>query len=140
MDPNSATLQLPKDLIESAIQQHVTLALANSLGDGSRILEQVVKRTLEQKVDSEGKPERYSSQGNATYIQWLVNDALRKAVHAAVIEELSKYQDRIREALAANLKQKNSPLLKQLVEAMTTGMIKASTDKWRLTVNVTGCD
>jgi len=134
MDANSATLQLPKDLIESAIQQHVAIAMSSILGDGSKVLERAVQQVLNEKVDDSGKRASYSRETCLTYIQWVVNVALREAVKKAVNEEVGKYADQIRSAMAKDLASKNSPMLKQLVESMTKGIINAASDRWSLTV------
>ena len=128
----TASLQLPKDLIEGAIQREVSLAIAKALGDRVQILDQVVQRVLTQKVDDGGKPTSYGH--SLEFVQWAVNKALQDAVKRAINEEIGKYGEVIRKSIADQLSRKNSPLLKQLVDGMTTGIVTALGDKWRLTV------
>lgn len=128
----TASLQLPKDLIEGAIQREVSLAIAKALGDQANILDKVVQRVLTQKVDSSGKPSDYSQ--NAEFIQWVVDQALREAVKKAINEEIGKYGEVIKKSIADQLAKKNSPLLKQLVEGMTTGIVSALGNSWSLNV------
>ena len=130
----TASLQLPKDMIEAAIQREISLSIAKSLGDSSRILDEVVKRVLTQKVDSYGKPSSYSS--NPEFISWAVDEALREAVKKSLREEIGKYGEIIKKNIADRLAKKNSPLLKQLVEGMTKGIVSALEDGkgWQLKV------
>jgi hypothetical protein len=65
-----------------------------------------------------------------------VGDALRKAVQAALAEEVVKYQDEVRRQIVEQLSKKNSPIVKQLVENMTKGLIEAATSKYHLSVKV----
>jgi phage baseplate assembly protein W len=130
----TATLQLPKDLIEAAIQQNVAAAMAKAMGGYSSLMAEAVNRVLNQKVDDDGKPSNYSS--NIPFIQWAVNDALRKAVQDALAQEVVKYEAEVRRQIVEQLGKKNSPIVKQLVENMTSGLIEAATNKYRLTVTV----
>lgn len=130
----TATLQLPKDLIEAAIQQNVAAAMTKAMGGYQSLMSEAVNRVLNQKVDSDGKPSSYSS--NIPFIQWAVGDALRSAVKAALAEEVVKYEAEVRRQIVEQLSKKNSPIVKQLVENMTKGLIEAATSKYQLTVKV----
>jgi len=136
MPPEDATLKLPKDLLESAIRDNVALAVASAMGDGSRILTEAVSRVLTQRVDSDGKPTNSSYGAVQTYVQWLVNTAIRKAVADCLVSEVGKHEEAIRAEIARQLSLKKSPLLKQLTDAMTTGVIRATENKWRFTVHI----
>lgn len=130
----TATLQLPKDLIEAAIQQNVAAAMTKAMGGYSSLMSEAVNRVLNQKVGGDGQPSNYST--STTFIQWAVSDALRKAVQTALAEEVIKYESEVRRQIVEQLSRKNSPIVKQLVENMTKGLIEAATNKYRLTVNV----
>lgn len=130
----TATLQLPKDLIEAAIKQNVTAALVAALGDKSRILTEAVSQVLTMKVDSEGKPGRGYGH-DVEFIQWAVRDTMQAAIRQTLNEEIAKYKDTIRDHIAAQLSRKNSPLLKQLADSMAGAMVNAASDKWRLSVS-----
>jgi len=131
----TATLQLPKDLIEAAINQHVQVAIAQAMGGRANILEQAVKQVLTAKVDSEGKPSR--GYGNdIEFIQWAVRDTLQKAVKETLNAEIVNHKEAIRKAIVELLSRKNSPLIKQMAEVMTAGMVDIASSQWRLTVNL----
>lgn len=131
---DNATLQLPRDLIEGAINAHIQTALAAALGDKAKILETAVAQVLTAKVDSEGKPGRGYGH-DVEFIQWAVRDCVMKAVREALQQEITKHEAVIKKHIAEQLSRKNSPLLKQLVDTMTTGMVSAASDRWRLTVS-----
>lgn len=132
----TATLQLPKDLIEAAIRQQVQAAMAAAMGDQSRILSMAVHQVLTSKVDpDDGKPGRGYGR-DVEFIQWAVQDTMKKAIKDALAEEIAKHKDRIQAQLVAELQKKNSPLMKQLVTGMVEGAIAPLSDKYRFTVNL----
>lgn len=130
-----ATLQLPKDLVEAAINQHVQIAMAQALGGQQRLLTQAVHQVLTSKVDSDGKPGRgYGS--DREFITWAVDDALKSAVRRILEEELVKYEEDLRKNIADQLSRKNSPLVKQLAEGIVKGVISAAQNKYSFTVDI----
>lgn len=133
---DQATLQIPQDILRPLIEAKVHESLAGALGDQSGILRRVVDAVINVKVDSEGKVDTYGSSRGYTFIQWLVEDCLKKAVRKAIESELEKHQEIIKAALIAEFRKKNSPLIKQLVEQMATGMTAAVANKYRFNVTV----
>lgn len=131
---DNATFQLPRDMIEGAIQHHVGLAVSKALGDHSVILGKLIQSVLTQRVDSDGKPSNYSH--NAEFITWATNNAVRKAVVECLNEEIKKYEGQIRSNLSEQLAKRNSPLIKNLVESMTRGMVDAASSKWHMSVEI----
>ena len=132
----TAYLQLPKEMIEAAIQREVSLSMCRALGDSSAILDSAVKAVLTQKVDSDGKRSGYGN--GIEYIQWAMEVALKKAISEALTLEIGKYKETIKQNIAEQLKKKNSPLLSRLVDSMSTGIVGALENKWQLTVEYKG--
>jgi hypothetical protein len=128
------TFQIPKDVIEPIITAHIAAAVSAALAGRERIVEMTVSQLLNMKVDSEGKPSSYDR--GQTFIQWVMNDTLRKAVRDIMTEELKKHEAIIRAELASQLTAKKSPLLKQLIEQLTTGLVTAASSTYRLNVSV----
>ena len=131
---DTATIQLPKDLIEAAIEKEVSLAMAKALGGHEQIIQTAITRVLAQKVDNNGNPSTYSS--NPTFIKWAMDAAIRNAVSTALTTQIAKYQSEIEKHLATELSKKNSPLLKQLAISFSKSIIEVSENKYRLSVTV----
>ena len=129
---DSPTFQIPKEVIEPIIQAHVTTAVVTALGGQGRLIEHAITQVLTQKVDRDGKPSHYSS--DVQFLHWALQNAVCNAVKQTLEQEVAKHQDKIRDLLTAQLRQSKSPLVKQLVEGMTKGVIDATTNKWRLSV------
>jgi hypothetical protein len=130
----TASVTLPKDLVEAAIQKEVSAAMLRALGGHEQVMQMAVTRVLEQKVDSDGKPGSYSS--NVPFVQWACGNAIRQAVSEAFATEVKKFEGDIRKQLVAALAKKNSPLVKQLVQAMTSGIVEHTENRWRLQITV----
>ena len=127
------TFQIPKEVIEPIIQAHVTTAVASALGGQSRLIEQAITAVMTQKVDSNGNRSNYNS--DVQWLQWAMQEAVKKAVRAALESELAKQEELIRAHITSELKKSKSPLVKQLVEGMTKGVLNATANSWRLKVS-----
>lgn len=130
---DSPTFQIPKDVIEPIIQAHISAAIVSALSGRERLIEHAVTQVLTQKVDSDGKPSNYSS--SVQFVQWAMQNAVRKAVTAMLETEFAKQEEAIRALLTAELKKSKSPLVKQLVEGMTKAFTDPGNLKWRLKVS-----
>lgn len=111
------TLQIPKDVIEPIIQAHIAGAVTAALSGREQIVTDAVNRVLTMQVDDQGKPSSYGR--SQTFVQWLMNDAIRTAAVAALREALEKEQPAIKKAIAAELKKQSSPIAKQMVESFS---------------------
>jgi hypothetical protein len=128
------TFQIPKNVIEPIIQSHVQAAVVSALGGGTRLVEIAIERVLSQKVAGDGSPDRYQSSSAETFLQWAVRDCIQRSVKKTLEQELEKQQSVIRDYLTKELAKKNSPIIKQLVEGMTTAFTGNSI---RYRINVT---
>lgn len=127
------TLQIPRDVIEPIIQAQIAASLASALGaDG--VLRKAVNTILQTPVDSEGKASGYSSDRNRPWIDWAISDALRIAARKAIEQAVEQQGEVIRKELAAQLTKKNSPLIKQMIEAMMTGVFNANQVKYEINI------
>ena len=135
MEMETATLKLPKDLIDAAIKHHVRAAFIQAFNGKDAITDKFVSGILNLKVDSEGKPSRYDSKSDKLYINYLLESTMKKAIKEVMEEEIEKYKVEIKKSIADQLKSKNSPLIKTLVESMCTGMINAAGNKYYMNVS-----
>jgi DUF438 domain-containing protein len=138
MSDQNPTFQIPKDVIEPIIKSHVSAAIISALSNHENLFREAVTRVLTQKVDSDGKPSHYVSDRSDEFITWLCKDAVRNATRDVMHEEVSKYKDQIKTQIVALLSKKNSPFIKQMCESLTTGMISALDNKWKLSVSLHG--
>ena len=132
---DTPTLQIPKDVIEPIIQAHIAAAVASALNGRERLMTDAIHRVLQSRVDANGQPERYNSSSSPTFVEWLMQDAIKKAAREALTEQVAKLQPAIKKAIADQLTNSKSPLVKQLVEGMSGAIVKMASDQWRLKID-----
>lgn len=130
----TASLQLPKDMIEAAIKQQVSVAIATALKGHEAIIDRAVNAVLSAKVDRNGGKDAYGS--GQPFIEWLCKDAIEKVVREVCVEEIEKIKPQVRESIVSYLAKKNSPLTKRLAEAMVDGVSQVLGSQYRSTVNI----
>jgi len=133
---NEPTFQIPKDVIEPIIQAQVSSAVLAALGDKTGIVERAVAAVLNMKVDIDGKTSTYGGHNDVPWVQWLMRDCVRKATRLAVEEFFAQNKELVKTQIAAELRKKNSPMAKQLINAMVGAVTNESTLKYRLNVTV----
>lgn len=136
MKMNETTLQVPKDVLEPIIQAHISAAVVAALGDRSKIIADCIGKVLNTKTESDGSETRYGT--GIPWVQWIMQDCIKKSARAAIEEFMASHKDEIKAQIAAELRKKNSPLAKQLIEGMLNGITNETTLKYRLNVTVEG--
>jgi len=126
------TLSIPKDIIEPIVQANITAAVAGAMGPSGEILRQAIASILTMKVDSNGNPSTYSN--TKTWIDWAIGEAIKQAAKTAIEEQTAALQVSIKEYIAAELKKKNSPIVKQIADGMLGAVFDPSNLRYRLTV------
>ena len=128
------TFQIPKDVIEPIIKAQVSAAVASALGDKKQIIQDAICSVLQMKVNNDGSPDRHGYSGNIQWIQWMMEDSVRKVTKSVMEEELGKYKESIKKQIVEMLQKKNSPLLKQLVQSMTEAIVDPNLFKYRMKI------
>ncbi len=127
-------MQVPKDLIEPIIQAHVQKAVLDAIGNKTEILERAIGQVLNAKVDREGRYSTYNSNNDVTWLQYIVQDCIKKAAVSAIQEAMEKHQTVFRESIIRQLRDKKSKLADQLIEAMC-GAFNHEQLKYRLSIS-----
>ena len=131
-----AAVNIPRDVIEPIVQAKVALAVAEALGGHQDLVALAVTAVLTAKVDSDGRVGNYANRDSLSYVQWIMRDCIRKTVSKVLQDEMPKHEHVIREHIIAQLQNKKSPLVKQLVEGMVKAVTSPNTLAYRLTVDV----
>lgn len=135
----NSTIQIPNDVIKPIVEAKVAAAVIEALGGYERMVQSAVAQVLSQKVGSDGQPDRYGYANSPTWLQWVMNDCVKKAARSAVEEWFKEHQDLVKKSLAAELSKKNSPLVKQMIAALTGTVLNAESLRYRMNVTV-ACD
>lgn len=121
-----ASVNIPKDLLEPIIRQHVAAGVVAAIGDPAELIRQIVDRSLKVKVDSEGKVNDYSHYNTHDFIDAIAGKTIREATKAAVIEYVNEQRPAIQAAVKAHLTRKTSAVAKALVD----GLIESTSQRW----------
>ena len=123
-----ASVNIPKDLLEPIIRQHIAAGVVAAIGDPAELIRQVVEKSLKVKVDSDGKVNDYSHYNQHDFIDSIASKAIREATKAAVIEYVKEQQPAIQAAVKAHLSKRTSAVAKALVD----GLIASTEQRWDL--------
>jgi hypothetical protein len=134
MATETATMQLPMDLIKPAIEAKVNAAVIEALGSMDHLIIRVVEQIMTQKVNHEGKHESYDSYNKVPWLTWAVEDATKTAIKKAIQEHISTNSDKIKAAIDTEMRKSKSPLVQSLVTAMAEGIAKATAEEYRIKV------
>ena len=133
---DNSTLQIPKDVIEPIINAHVSAAVLAAFADKSKLMEIAVGRVLNTTVEKDSGKPTSSSYNATTYIQWVMESIVKKAVASAIEEQVGLHQKELKEAIAAELGlgKKYTPLAKQLINGMCSAMTHPDLLRYRIRV------
>jgi hypothetical protein len=117
------SLKLDKQVIDNVIAETVKTQIALALnGHGEALIAQIVAQVLNQKVDGEGKPDRYNDSRAETFLMHHVGVALRAAVRDAIKEWVTTQQKAVKSAVAAAMKKDAGPFIERLLVSITEGL------------------
>ena len=126
------TLQIPSDVINPIIEAQISAAIAQALGQPGALIEKAIRTILATKVNSNGEVSSYGA--NQTWFDWAVANQIKKAAQAAIEANVAALGDAMKKQFIVELSKKNSPMVKQIVDGMVSGVFKPENLKYRLTV------
>ena len=77
MESSTASVQIPKDLLQPIIDAHLTKALTEALGSKTDILHSAVNKVLTQKVRLDGSTPQYSSDTTISFSDYMIGKVFR---------------------------------------------------------------
>ena len=129
---NDMNITIPTDIVESAVRDKITAAIARELGDPQMLVETMVKSVLEKKVDSNGKVPRYSSDEKYTLIELMARNTIVEAANEAMKEYFSENKNLVKEAVKKQIAK--SP--NKIAQAFVTGLADSLDCSYRNTVTI----
>lgn len=136
----SSTIQIPNDVIKPIVEAKVAAAITEALGGYERLVDKAVSQILNQKVDSNGNPDRYDSSCSPTWFTWVMSECVKQAARSAIEEWFKDHQDVMKKSIAAELSKKNSPLVKQLIATLVGTVVNSDSLRYRMNVKVEGVE
>jgi hypothetical protein len=128
-----ASVNIPKDLLEPIIRQHIQAGVVAAVGDPAKLIETVIERMLKQKVNREGKVESNECYNRYDLIELVAQDAIHKAAKAAVEAYVNDQRPAIEAAVRKAIERKTGAFAKALVD----GLVSACKQSWKLNCEFT---
>ena len=135
MDQNimGIDLKLNQEYIKASVEEIVKAGIISALGSPDEIVKTAIDKTINMKVDSDGKPTT-RDYNCVSYLNWLANQTVTKVVREAITEIV---QEQAGEIKAIVKKQMAS---KQFLNDMSAQFIKAvmdsSTSEWKTPISI----
>ena len=131
----NATIQIPKDMLEPAIQAQVSKALVEALNIKGDLLGALAEKILSQPVDSSGKASTYSNDRERTWLRYIIEMMTREAVIEAIKVQTDEFRANVRAAVEKELKKPNSRLVKEISEGAASAVMNAANSPWHINVS-----
>ena len=132
MENNMMSLSISKEMLTPVIEQQVKAMMTTILGGQEQIVDTIIKRILETKVDSNGRPTSYSD--GKTYFEWLLKDEITKVVKELIAEEMKSKVSNIKKAIKKQIQSETGATV--IADALLNGLNKTCESSWRSTFRI----
>jgi len=133
MENKGVNLQVSDTIISDIVQQKIEMEIIKAMdSDKDALIKEIVSKTINQKVDSEGKVSNYSSSNKYNLIDLLFKNKLQQLTSNILVEYVESKQKNIREEIENQLV-KNK---KELARGLIKGLIESSKSKWTFKVDI----
>ena len=129
MTKDTATVNIPNDVLEPIISAKIHTAIIEALGDEKGVIERIVSDLLTRQI----KPDQYSSK-SVPWIEHTCLKVLRAAAEQAIQEWAASKQDELAAEFVRQLQQKTNA--KRVVRAMIDGMAEVAGSRWNFSVEI----
>ena len=126
------SLSISKEMLTPVIEQQVKAMMTTILGGQEQIVDTIIKRILETKVGSDGRPTSYSD--GKTYFEWLLKDEITKAVKELIAEEMKSKVSNIKKAIKKQIQSETGATV--IADALLNGLNKTCESSWRSTFKI----
>ena len=106
-------LKIDEALIHKVLEEKIAEAIGVTIVDKERVLDAMIQKMMNMRVDEKGQPSSYSSA--KSYVQWASEDVMRQAVKKALDKVFAAQQERIEALIERQLKASSNKLAKALV-------------------------
>ena len=126
-------LNLDQEYIKGAVEDIVKAGIVSALGDPAAIVKTALDKTINQRVDRDGKPTR-DSWNTKPYLEWLADQVVEKTVRECLQEYVEQNKEVFRQEI---LRQLSSKTFKNNLAAAYLDCILSSTkSEWKMPISV----
>jgi len=128
----NATVNIPKDVIDPIVRQQLSAAIAAAMGDPVKIINAIVTRALDIKVDKSGKVSSYSYDNTQPFLEALSHKLIRDEAEKLIREYVQDHRELIKKQIVALLSKRRNGTF---AEALLVGAEK-SLENFSLTIHL----
>lgn len=132
MENKTATMNLPMDLIQPAINAHVAQAITQALGGAEQVVGTLVNQVMTRKVDHNGNASTYHD--SKPWIQWIAEDLVKNAIRSGLQELIEQRKEDIKQAIAKAMKDGKSAFHKKILTAAVDGLASSMSSGYRVNI------
>ena len=115
-------LKLPTEIVERAVRDKISAAIASQLGDPEVMIQKLVGAALSQKVDTKGNINGSSYHDKHEFLEVMMGNFIRDAAKEALIEFLEENKKKIKEAVKKEVAKNPSKIAKVFMDGLITSM------------------
>lgn len=135
MADSTATVNIPKDVLEPILRQQVAAEVTAALGNPADLIAKVVEFALSQKVNADGKRSSYEHDNRHSFIEVAAKNAIHKAVHEILAQWIEEQRPAIAKHVEAALGRRKSAFAKALVEGLANSVKSSWTFNCEINLN-----
>lgn len=130
------SMNVPDAVVKDIVEKQIEAGVIAALGNAPLLVENLVRQTLNVKVDSNGAPDRYNNSNSPTFLTWSFGNAIRQAAKKALSSWCERNEKLIEKALEKELKASTGKIAKMVVATLS----ESAQRNYRVQVNVAGLD
>ena len=125
-------VEISKNLVEPIVQAKIQAAVVSALESPQLLIEELVRKCLNMKVDRDGKVQDYASHNKHSWIDILCRQSIQKAVEEAMKEWVAENQKLLKDQVKRQISTSPAKFAKMFCD----GLADSLNCSWKFSVHV----
>ena len=126
-------LKLDQEYIKASVEEIVRAGIVQALGNPSDIVKTAVDKTINVKVDKDGKPST-NSYNTLSYLNWLANRTVEKVVRESITEIVQEQSAELKALVKKQLASKE--FKNDLAGQFIKSVLESARSTWKTPISV----
>ena len=135
MSNNDMTLQLPTEIVERAVRDKISAAIASQLGDPEVMIQKLVGAALAQKVSLNGKVSSSAYENKHEFLEVMMGSFVRDSAREALTEYMDENKQKIKDAVKKDIAKSSSKIAKVFVDGLVESLDSRFSSKVEISFN-----
>lgn len=127
-------LNVSQEFIAKTLKDAVSIALANTLDEKDKCLQNIIESALSVKVDDKGKISAYSSDNRYSFVEYYVRNAIMEETKEVLKEVVAERKNELHKMLKKQLS--SARFANAFMETFVGGMLGAFESTYRSNINI----